>query len=100
MKKILQWFDSNEDGGLSREELARLIVATNPNNKSKEEQLSTIIDMVFHLYYKFIDGDNGLSCDGLLLTYNDGLVDLDVDFEALRLQLEPEHDHNKSKWER
>ncbi|GKE38899.1 uncharacterized TPR repeat-containing protein-like protein, partial [Tanacetum coccineum] len=88
MKKVLQRFDSNEDGSLSREELATFIVATNPNNIFKEEQLS-----------KFIDGDNGLSCDGLLLAYNDGLVDLDVDFEALRLELEPKHDHNKSKWE-
>ncbi|GJW92217.1 uncharacterized TPR repeat-containing protein-like protein [Tanacetum coccineum] len=98
VRKVLQRFDSNEDGSLSREELATFIVATNPNNIFKE-QLSTIIDMIFHLYYKFIDGDNCLSCDGLLLAYNDGLVDLDVDFEALRLELEPKHDHNKSKWE-
>ncbi|XP_077220263.1 putative TPR repeat-containing protein At1g05150 [Tasmannia lanceolata] len=86
VKKIFQQFDSNHDGGLNREEMAALVVAVNPRVKFSDEQINAILDEVFRTYSEFIDGEKGLSFDGLLRTYDDGAGDVDRDFDALGLE--------------
>lgn len=87
VKKIFQQFDANHDGGLNREEMASLVVAVNPRVKFSDEQISAILDEVFRTYGEFIDGEKGLTYDGLLRTYDDGAGDVDRDFDALGLDL-------------
>ncbi|OAY50637.1 uncharacterized TPR repeat-containing protein At1g05150 [Manihot esculenta] len=87
VKRIFQKFDSNRDGGLNREEMAALVVAVNPRVKFSDEQINAILDEVFRTYGEFIDGDKGLTYDGLLRTYDDGAGDVDRDFDALELEL-------------
>uniref|UniRef100_A0A7N1A6M5 EF-hand domain-containing protein n=1 Tax=Kalanchoe fedtschenkoi TaxID=63787 RepID=A0A7N1A6M5_KALFE len=87
VKRIFQQFDANRDGGLNREEMAALVVAVNPRVKFSEEQISAILDEVFRTYGEFIDGEKGLTYDGLLRTYDDGAGDVDRDFDALGLDL-------------
>ncbi|KAK1409767.1 hypothetical protein QVD17_36296 [Tagetes erecta] len=81
VKRVFQRFDRNKDGGLNKEELEALILATNSHLKySSQEQINRELDKVFHLYDKFIDGEKGLTYDGLLRIYDeDG--DIDRDFE-------------------
>ncbi|KAF5175777.1 Calcium-binding ef hand protein [Thalictrum thalictroides] len=86
VKKIFEQFDINGDGGLNREEMSSLVVAVNPRVKFSEEQINAILDEVFKTYDEFIDGDKGLTYEGLLRTYDDGAGDVDRDFDALRLQ--------------
>ncbi|KAG6399324.1 hypothetical protein SASPL_140800 [Salvia splendens] len=50
-----------------------------------DEQISATLDELFRTYGEFIDGEKGLTFDGLLRTYDDG--DVDRDFEALSLEL-------------
>ncbi|CAL5332196.1 unnamed protein product [Camellia sinensis] len=90
VKRIFQQFDSNRDGGLNREEMAALVVAVNPRVKFSDEQINAILDEVFKTYAEFIDGEKGLTYDGLLRTYDDGAGDVDRDFDALGLELKPE----------
>ncbi|KAI3861533.1 hypothetical protein MKW98_000485 [Papaver atlanticum] len=90
VKRIFQQFDTNKDGGLNREEMASLVVAVNPRVKFSEEQISAILDEVFKTYGEFIDGDKGLTQEGLLRTYDDGAGDVDRDFDALGLELNPD----------
>lgn len=90
VKRIFQQFDVNRDGGLNREEMAALVVAVNPRVKFSEEQINAILDEVFRTYSEFIDGEKGLTYDGLLRTYDDGAGDVDRDFDALALELKPE----------
>lgn len=90
MKRIFQQFDSNRDGGLNREEMASLVVAVNPRVKFSDEQINAILDEVFKTYGDFIDGEKGLTYDGLLRTYDDGAGDVDRDFDALGLELKPD----------
>lgn len=87
VKRIFQQFDANRDGGLNREEMAALMVAVNPRVKFSDEQINAILDEVFRTYGKFIDGEKGLTYDGLLRTYDDGAGDVDRDFDRLRLEL-------------
>lgn len=87
VKRIFQQFDVNRDGGLNRDEMAALVVAVNPRVKFSDEQISAILDEVFRTYSEFIDGDKGLTFDGLLRTYDDGAGDVDRDFDALGLEL-------------
>ncbi|XP_051150902.1 uncharacterized TPR repeat-containing protein At1g05150-like [Andrographis paniculata] len=87
VRKIFQQFDTNRDGGLNREEMAALVVAVNPRVKFSEEQISAILDEIFRTYGEFIDGEKGLTFDGLLRTYDDGAGDVDRDFDALGLDL-------------
>ncbi|CAM8979299.1 unnamed protein product [Rhodiola kirilowii] len=87
VKRIFQQFDLNRDGGLNREEMAALVVAVNPRVKFSDEQISAILDEVFRTYGEFIDGEKGLTYDGLLRTYDDGAGDVDRDFDALGLDL-------------
>lgn len=87
VKRIFQQFDGNNDGGLNREEMAALVVAVNPRVKFSDEQINAILDEVFRTYGDFIDGDKGLTYDGLLRTYDDGAGDVDRDFDALGLDL-------------
>ncbi|XP_010530319.1 PREDICTED: uncharacterized TPR repeat-containing protein At1g05150 [Tarenaya hassleriana] len=87
VKRIFQQFDGNRDGGLNREEMAALVVAVNPRVRFSDEQISAILDEVFRTYGDFIDGDKGLTYDGLLRTYDDGAGDVDRDFDALGLEL-------------
>ncbi|VVB07418.1 unnamed protein product [Arabis nemorensis] len=87
VKRIFQQFDGNRDGGLNREEMSFLVVSVNPRVKFSEEQISAILDEVFRTYSEFIDGDKGLTYDGLLRTYDDGAGDVDRDFEALGIEL-------------
>ncbi|KDP38589.1 hypothetical protein JCGZ_04514 [Jatropha curcas] len=87
VKRIFQKFDSNRDGGLNREEMAALVVAVNPRVKFSDEQINAILDEVFRTYGEFIDGEKGLTYDGLLRTYDDGAGDVDRDFDALELEL-------------
>ncbi|KAI5656131.1 hypothetical protein M9H77_24924 [Catharanthus roseus] len=90
VKRIFQQFDVNRDGGLNREEMSALVVAVNPRVKFSDEQINAILDEVFRTYGEFIDGEKGLTYDGLLRTYDDGAGDVDRDFDALGLELKPE----------
>ncbi|KAJ6412070.1 EF HAND FAMILY PROTEIN putative EXPRESSED-RELATED [Salix viminalis] len=92
VKRIFQQFDANRDGGLNRDEMAALVVAVNPRVKFSDEQINAILDEVFRTYGEFIDGEKGLTYDGLLRTYDDGAGDVDRDFDALELEL---NDDNK-----
>ncbi|KAL8166098.1 hypothetical protein V2J09_007597 [Rumex salicifolius] len=87
VRRIFHQFDANKDGGLNRSEMAALVVAVNPRVKFSDEQIGAILDEVFRTYADYIDGDVGLTYDGLLRTYDDGAGDVDRDFEALRLDL-------------
>ncbi|XP_017981166.1 PREDICTED: uncharacterized TPR repeat-containing protein At1g05150 [Theobroma cacao] len=87
VKRIFQQFDANRDGGLNRDEMAALVVAVNPRVKFSDEQINAILDEVFRTYGEFIDGENGLTYEGLLRTYDDGAGDVDRDFDALGLEL-------------
>ncbi|KAL2892817.1 hypothetical protein RDABS01_008726 [Bienertia sinuspersici] len=87
VRRIFQQFDVNKDGGLNRAEMAALVVAVNPRVKFSDEQINAILDEVFRTYAEFIDGDKGLTYDGLMRTYDDGAGDVDRDFEALNLDL-------------
>ncbi|MCO5601841.1 hypothetical protein L7F22_055966 [Adiantum nelumboides] len=86
--RIFKRFDANEDGRLNREEMAALVIAVNPRVKFSEEQIGAILDEVFRTYSDYIQGEGGLSFEGLLRTYDDGAGDVDRDFDALRLQLD------------
>ncbi|KAK8705681.1 hypothetical protein V6N13_049276 [Hibiscus sabdariffa] len=90
VKRIFQQFDNNHDGGLNRDEMAALVVDVNPRVKFSDEQINAILDEVFRTYGEFIDGERGLTYDGLLRTYDDGAGDVDRDFDALGLDLNPE----------
>ncbi|KAF8406503.1 hypothetical protein HHK36_008592 [Tetracentron sinense] len=90
VKRIFQQFDMNRDGGLNREEMASLVVAVNPRVKFSDEQINAILDEVFRTYGEFIDGEKGLTFEGLLRTYDDGAGDVDRDFDALGLELLPD----------
>ena len=87
VKRIFQQFDGNHDGGLNREEMAALVVSVNPRVKFSDEQINAILDEVFRTYSEFIDGEKGLTYEGLLRTYDDGAGDVDRDFDALGLEL-------------
>ncbi|KAL6209205.1 hypothetical protein ACLB2K_020148 [Fragaria x ananassa] len=87
VKHIFYQFDVNHDGGLNREEMAALVVAVNPRVKFSDEQINAILDEVFRTYIDFIDGEKGLTYEGLLRTYDDGAGDVDRDFDALGLEL-------------
>jgi tetratricopeptide (TPR) repeat protein len=87
VKRIFQQFDLNRDGGLNREEMSTLVVAVNPRVKFSDEQINAILDEVFRTYGEFIDGEKGLTYEGLLRTYDDGAGDVDRDFDALDLEL-------------
>lgn len=87
VRRIFNQFDANRDGGLNREEMASLVGAVNPRVKFSDEQISAILDEVFRTYGEFIDGDKGLTYEGLLRTYDDGAGDVDRDFDALGLDL-------------
>lgn len=87
VKRIFQQFDANRDGGLNRDEMAALVVAVNPRVKFSDEQINAILDEVFRTYGEFIDGEKGLTYEGLLRTYDDGAGDVDRDFDALELEL-------------
>lgn len=93
VKRIFQKFDANHDGGLNRDEMAALVVAVNPRVKFSDEQINAILDEVFRTYGDFIQGDKGLTFEGLLRTYDDGAGDVDRDFDALELELN--QDDNK-----
>ncbi|CAI0466502.1 unnamed protein product [Linum tenue] len=94
VKRIFQQFDLNSDGGLNREEMSALVVAVNPRVKFSEEQINAILDEVFRTYGEFIDGDKGLTFEGLLRTYDDGAGDVDRDFDALELELNLDDNNN------
>ncbi|KAF3784800.1 putative TPR repeat-containing protein [Nymphaea thermarum] len=87
VRKIFEQFDANKDGGLDRMEMAALVIAVNPRVKFSDQQIQAILDEVFRTYGEFIDGDKGLTFEGLLRTYNDGAGDVDRDFDALNLDL-------------
>ncbi|GAB2291822.1 hypothetical protein Dimus_026073 [Dionaea muscipula] len=87
VRRIFLQFDANKDGGLNRGEMAALVVAVNPRVKFSDEQINAILDEVFRTYGEFIDGDRGLTFDGLLRTYDDGAGDVDRDFDALGLDM-------------
>nr|DAD40418.1 TPA_asm: hypothetical protein HUJ06_014741 [Nelumbo nucifera] len=87
VKRIFQQFDMNKDGCLSRQEMSFLVVAVNPRVKFSDDQINAILDEVFKTYGDFINGEKGLSYEGLLRTYDDGAGDVDRDFDALGLDL-------------
>jgi hypothetical protein len=88
VRGIFNQFDRNQDGCLNRNEMANLVIAVNPRVKFSKEQIEAILDEVFRTYGEFIDGNRGLSFEGLLRTYDDGAGDVDRDFDALGLQLQ------------
>jgi hypothetical protein len=57
VRRIFERFDTNGDGGLDRNEMAALVVVVNPRVKFSEDQISTILDEVFHTYAEFIPPD-------------------------------------------
>lgn len=72
LKKFLfDIFDLNRDGGLNRQELAAFLLVTDYNAKHGEEHIGTCVDDVFWYYDKYIDGEKGLTCHGLLDNYDD-----------------------------
>ncbi|XP_004497804.1 uncharacterized TPR repeat-containing protein At1g05150-like [Cicer arietinum] len=83
VRRIFHQFDANHDGGLNREEMASLVGAVNPRVKFSDEQINAILDEVFRTYAEFIDGERGLTYDGLLRTYDDGAGDADESGKAL-----------------
>ncbi|WJX10807.1 hypothetical protein P8452_01486 [Trifolium repens] len=87
VRRIFNQFDANHDGGLNREEMASLVGAVNPRVKFSDEQINAILDEVFRTYAEFIDGERGLTYEGLLRTYDDGAGDVDRDFDALALDI-------------
>ncbi|KAL3514116.1 hypothetical protein ACH5RR_026833 [Cinchona calisaya] len=89
VKRILQQFDLNRDGCLNRDESTALVVAVNPRVKFTDDQIHAINDEVFRTYAQFIDGQKGITLDGLLRTYDDGAGDVDRDFSVLGLELNP-----------
>ncbi|XP_035839308.1 probable receptor-like protein kinase At5g59700 isoform X2 [Helianthus annuus] len=94
VKIIFQHFDLNKDGGLNKEELGALIVATNSGLKRSTD------DRVYHMVRS--DQEKGLTCEGLLQIYDNCDVDLDMDYEVLSLKVNL---HNGKKpsftaWER
>ncbi|XP_059633293.1 uncharacterized TPR repeat-containing protein At1g05150-like [Cornus florida] len=96
VKRIFQQFDANRDGGLNRDEMAALVVAVNPRVKFSDEQINAILDEVFRTYGEFIDGEKGLTYDGLLRTYDDGAGDVDRDFDALGLEFKQDNTNGVS----
>lgn len=82
---MFQRLDINKDGGLNKDELLGFFFIKN-GHKSVEERRRDV-DKLFRLYGEFIDGEKGLTCDGLLRTYDRGIDDLDVDFKRLQLNL-------------
>ena len=46
VKAIFSQFDKNDDGRLSKEEMASLVVAVNPSVRFSEEQIAAILDEV------------------------------------------------------
>lgn len=93
VKRIFQQFDTNRDGGLNRQEMSGLVVAVNPRVKFSDEQINAILDEVFRTYGEFIDGEKGLTYDGLLRTYDDGAGDVDRDFDALGLDFKADENN-------
>jgi tetratricopeptide (TPR) repeat protein len=87
VRGIFNEFDSNRDGCLNRDEMAALVIAVNPRVKFSKDQIEAILDEVFRTYGEFIEGQKGLSFEGLLRTYDDGAGDVDRDFDALGLHL-------------
>ncbi|GKE47348.1 uncharacterized TPR repeat-containing protein-like protein, partial [Tanacetum coccineum] len=83
---MFEQFDLNGDGGLDKRELGILLGKKTPHIEALEE-VRSYVDKVFRWYAKYIDGDKGLTCDGLLRTYDHGIDSLDVDFETLVLEL-------------
>lgn len=99
VSKIFSLFDENQDGRLNREEMSALVVAVNPRVKFSDDQIASILDEVFRTYGDYIDGENGLSFEGLLQTYDDGAGDVDRDFDALSLELDIERGEGDSEGE-
>ncbi|GKA29619.1 serine-threonine/tyrosine-protein kinase catalytic domain-containing protein [Tanacetum coccineum] len=83
VRMMFERHDMNKDGGLDKWELSMLLSST----QQAREEVGSYVDKVFRLYAKYIDGDKGLTCDGLFRTYDHGINSLDVDFERLGLQL-------------
>jgi hypothetical protein len=46
VKAIFEQFDKNDDGRLSKDEMASLVVAVNPSVRFSEEQIAAILDEV------------------------------------------------------
>ncbi|KAK9061408.1 hypothetical protein SSX86_018589 [Deinandra increscens subsp. villosa] len=93
VRRIFHQYDLNADGGLNRNELASLIVATNPNVGYGEHEIRTALDDFLDLYANYNDGEKGLTFDGLLRSFDQGDLDLDLAFHALRFELNPKlHD--------
>ncbi|KAH9287698.1 hypothetical protein KI387_031815, partial [Taxus chinensis] len=78
---------------LNRDEMAALVIAVNPRVKFSDEQIGAILDEVFRTYGEFIDGEKGLTFEGLLRTYDDGAGDVDRDFDALALELDAQEEN-------
>ena len=95
IESIFKQFDVNGDGGLNREEMTTMVVSVNKLQFSGE-QLKAILDEVFKTYGEYIEGDKGLSLEGLRRTYDDGAGDVNRDFDALNLQLPPQELHATS----
>lgn len=85
ISRIFDLFDTDRDGGLSRSEMAGLVIAVNPRVKFSDEQINAILDEVFRTYEDFIKPNCGLTLEGLSRTYDDGAGDVDRDFGALSL---------------
>lgn len=94
VKRIFLYFDTNMDGGLNREETAAVVVTVNPRVTFSKEQINASLDDTFGTYGEFIDGEKGLTFDGLLRACGDGAGDLDHDFDDLGLNLKPLEDYN------
>ncbi|KAK9164381.1 hypothetical protein Syun_005283 [Stephania yunnanensis] len=90
VKKIFEKFDVNRDRGLNSEEMAALVMAANPRIKFNDYQIEAILNEIFRVYGDFMDGEKGLTCQGLLKTYDDGAGDVDRDLIALGLD-DPNH---------
>ncbi|CAL8472353.1 g11896 [Coccomyxa elongata] len=83
---IFAAFDSDGDGLLCKEELSNFIEGVNPYVGFTEAQLSIILEEVAVEYAAF-HAKGGLTFEGLQQTYEDGIGDVDIDYETLGLDV-------------
>ncbi|PWA57209.1 serine-threonine/tyrosine-protein kinase catalytic domain-containing protein [Artemisia annua] len=83
VKTIFHQYDLNRDGGLNTYELVIFFGFKHPDIVDYPEELIGYVVKVSRWYAEYIDGEKGLTCDGLLRTYDHGIDSLDADFERL-----------------
>lgn len=55
MRKILNRFDFNGDGGLNRKEMASYLAAVHPEDQLSEERMTSTVNYMFQILGEFVD---------------------------------------------